>query len=74
MVHSNSNCLTGVNKFLKRNPCQGCFTDTSAYQCPCFMVLPQETVKIHCRCFGLLVPAVVLPGLTFAAVVRLGSS
>ena len=37
-------------------------------------VLPQETVKIHCRCFGLLVPAVVLPGLTFAAVVRLGSS
>ena len=45
MVHSNSNCLTGVNKFLKRNPCQGCFTDTSAYQCPCVVFCHKKPWK-----------------------------
>ena len=45
MVHSNSNCITGVNKFLKRNPCQGCFTDTSAYQCPCVVFCHKKPWK-----------------------------
>ena len=45
MVHSNSNCLTGVNKFLKRNPCQGCFTDTSAYQRPCVVFCHKKPWK-----------------------------
>ena len=64
MVHAN--CLTGVNKF---------FESMSRMFHRLLRFATRKPWEIHTsRCFGLLVPAVVWPGLTFAAVVRLGTS